>query len=398
MGEIRKLTENEMEQSLKLSEFAFQYLLTDEEKRHKLKISNPEHTVGYFEENELLAKMTVLPLAVTVADTSFEMAGIAGVATYPEHRRKGLVKSLLYEGLQELRQKQIPLAFLFPFSIAFYRKYGWELFCDQHILTLTKEQLPNVKMDKGKMVRVSQTEYKPLAEIYEQYALRYNGMLVRKDEWWTNWLFMRKNGNISIYYDENNKPQGYIIYEVKDRVMTVHELVYLDHSSRIGLWAFIKNHDSMVSKVVCEIQSDDVLPYWLENPKVNQEIIPYFMARIVDVELFLKQYPFERGDDDILFLHLQDEYTTWNQAIYQITFSSSGTHDVKKYPVIEKGSCQHAPKKGIRLEIGTLTTMLLNYKKANDLLEIGKIRGEREEVKKWEERIPKKRPSFIDFF
>ena len=58
------------------------------------------------------------------------MGGIAGVATWPENRRQGHVSTLLKHALQEMKSKGQTLSFLHPFSIPFYRKFGWELYAE----------------------------------------------------------------------------------------------------------------------------------------------------------------------------------------------------------------------------------------------------------------------------
>ena len=41
------------------------------------------------------------------------------------------------------------------------------------------------------------------------------------------------------------------------------------------------------------VPTDDQLPYMLPDPRVTRETVPYFMARIVDLQSFVEQYAFE---------------------------------------------------------------------------------------------------------
>lgn len=58
------------------------------------------------------------------------MGGIAGVATWPENRRGGLVSKLLSKALARMNEEGQVLSCLHPFSVPFYRKFGWELYTD----------------------------------------------------------------------------------------------------------------------------------------------------------------------------------------------------------------------------------------------------------------------------
>ncbi|OLO40752.1 hypothetical protein BTR23_04565 [Alkalihalophilus pseudofirmus] len=397
--EFRKLTKNDMDESLNLSEFAFQYKLFDEERTHRLRVTRPKDTIGCFSDGELIAKMTILPFQVRINGIDYEMGGVSGVATYPEHRRSGIVKKLLHIGLKEMKEKEQCLSYLFPFSIPFYRKFGWELFVDYQNLTLTREQLPHFQNFQGKMKKVDEKSLEVIQKVYDQYALTYTGMLKRNNDWWKDWVLYRKGGRIAVYNNSMGVPQGYIMYEVKDLKMTVKELIALDEDSRRGLWNFISNHDSMAEEyVIQQLPLHEPYPYWLDDPKIKKEVVPYFMARIVDVEAFLNRYPFKSKAECSLFLHVSDEFADWNEATYQIKFQNSGKVQVKKHEPKTKGVCQQKPKRGIICDINALSTMFLAYQSPTQLLHTERIKGSMDEVELLEQIIVKQPPGFIDFF
>lgn len=398
MGQVRKLTKEEMEESLTLSQFAFQYELTEEEKAYFIRTKRPEQTYGYFEGETLESKMTVLPLTVMLGNVAYKMGGIAGVATYPEQRRKGLVRNLLKIGLKELDEQGVTLSYLFPFTIPFYRKYGWELFCDEKKVVIASHELPKKGNAIGWMKRESLQQTDHLHSIYDTYCQSYFGMLKRTEKWWDELTYKRKKLHLSVYYREENRPTGYIMYEVKDRKMTISELVYTDEDSRGGLWNFISDHDSMIDQVELTLPASDESSFLFTNPKVKQELSPYFMARIVNVKLFLENYPFKAGTMSSLFVHVHDPFADWNNATYQVLFQGD-KHEVKKFESkTDNLACQHPPKRGIQVNINMLTTMLMHYKRPLQLVKMGVMKGNEEEVKEWERRLGSNPPAFIDFF
>ncbi|GAE45892.1 acetyltransferase [Mesobacillus boroniphilus JCM 21738] len=176
--------------------------------------------------------------------------------------------------------------------------------------------------------------------------------------------------------------------------MKVEEYVSLTHEARKALWNFICQHDSMVERVEVLLSVYDPLPYFLKEPKLKTEIFPYFMGRIVNAEKALASYPFITSTaGKNVFLHLDDTAAPWNAGTYIL-----GQEGVKFHPVKEGCGCVTAPKRGLHLNINTLTAMLFGYKRPLELFELELLRGDIDEVKELEQTLPTFKPFFYDFF
>src|SRR5699024_9273156 len=117
MTEIKQLTEADYKDIFALSQFAFQYELTEAELRAKEAEARRHIIWGIMQEDQLAAKMHVIPLSSYIHGKEFKMGGISSVATWPEYRRQGKVKDLLYHGLQQMKQDGQTISFLHPFSM-----------------------------------------------------------------------------------------------------------------------------------------------------------------------------------------------------------------------------------------------------------------------------------------
>ncbi|MBU9710334.1 GNAT family N-acetyltransferase [Evansella tamaricis] len=399
---IRKLTEGEMDLSIRMSEFAFQYELTDEEREERKGWLKPDQTLVVEEDGQIVSKATVLPLQTYFLGKSIAMGGVSGVVTWPENRRSGLVKTLLLECLKNMKSNGQVLSYLYPFSIPFYRKMGWELFADQQTLTLTREQLPSRKQTDGYIKRIEKNHIL-VDSIYQIWAKQFNGTLVRDADWWTNSTFKRKKGEVAVYYSKDHEARGYVFYQVKSRKMTVHELIWLDPESRDGLWTFISNHDSMLEKLEVTTTPAGTVPFLLEDPKIHREISSYFMARIVDVESFLSIIPFYDSDNtEPIILHITDEFCQWNDGTYFIypTKDRSTNSSIRFFPkkASTNSSCQHAPEKGIRLSVQSLTVLLMNSQPMYHLYNEGYVKGDWKTAGRFARSYPKQEPFIYDFF
>ncbi|WP_051530035.1 enhanced intracellular survival protein Eis [Anoxybacteroides tepidamans] len=394
MSNMRLLSEEDYEEAFRLSEYAFQYKLTEQQKEIRKQWMNRQEILGDFENGQLAAKAHLLPFTVFIHGQEFRMSGVAGVATWPEYRRKGKVANLLKASLERMKEKGEWLSFLYPFQFHFYRKFGWELFASYKKLTIENRHLiPLQPFAKGRIERIL-PEHVPqkLQPMYESYIRRYNGGLKRWPFWWEHFVVKQETHAVA-YRDEQNELAGYLLYEIKDRYMKVNEMVALHEEATRGLWNFICQHDSMADRVTVETSIDDPLPYLLQEPRITQEIVPYFMARIVDLENFLKAYPFAELAGT-LFLHVHDAFAEWNSGIYQI--SENGITVFRKEK--EHTSCMHPPKRGLQLDINTAAALLLGYERPLTFYKIGKLKGSEKEVEQLERMIPAGTTFIADFF
>lgn len=391
--EIRTFTTADTDQSLALSQYAFQYRLSESELEERRNTFIPEEAIGIFENDKLQAKLHLFPFEIYLHGKTIPMGGIAGVATWPENRRKGYVRTLLHHALKEMNEKGQILSMLSPFSMAFYRRFGWELFVDYKKYKFPVTGLPKRSEVNGTVLRNVQ-DVSVLDQIYEAYAARYNGMLVRNETWWRNSVF-DESMQTAVYYSEDGVPEGYTLYRVEKKEMTVEELVFLNETARKALWTYLADHDSMVNQVTMMlVPPDDLLPFLMENPKnaFTQEVVPYFMARIINAKSFMETYPFlKTGEEFNVRLKLEDADASWNDGLWQWNISADGHGSLS--PIHEEGI-----EADLTLNIGMLTTMLMGYKRPKQLHRYELLKGTPELAEKLERVVPMGQTALLDHF
>ncbi|MCS7461777.1 GNAT family N-acetyltransferase [Paenibacillus doosanensis] len=393
--EIRNIPREQFADSLALSEFAFQYEIPPEERENRMALLKERECWGAFVGGKLAARMTIHGLHTWILGRRMAMGGVASVATWPEYRRGGMVASLLGNALKVMREEGQAVSFLHPFQFAFYRKYGWETYTETKKYEIPTELLPKLPPQPGRVERTAWDEAL-IAPLYTAYARRYNGTLDRDASWWKNRIVANKKGVFAVYYDSEGEPSGYVHYMVRERHCRIHELVYLHQEAWKGLWKFIADHDSMIDKVTWSAPADDRLTFQLDNPRVKQEIQPYFMARIVDVKQFVKQYPFAPigGDGARMRLQISDAQAGWNDGEFLLQVSADGQAEAVKLPAGESAAGLPAASCGI----GTLAAMLTGYQRPSYLREIGRLDGDEEAAFLLERLIPVRSTYLPDFF
>ncbi|AJI33543.1 MULTISPECIES: GNAT family N-acetyltransferase [Bacillus cereus group] len=383
---VIRLKEDKFREALRLSEYAFQYKVDEDRLQQQLTKMKESHEVyGIMEGENLAAKLHLIPFHIYIGKEKFKMGGVAGVATYPEYRRSGYVKELLQHSLQTMKKDGYTVSMLHPFAVSFYRKYGWELCANLLICHMTKSDLVMKKQVNGTVKRFNKENHQEEVEkLYETFAERFSGMLVRNEKWWLQAVY--DDLTLAIYYDENKTAAGYMLYKIEKSKMTVEEFVPLHNEARNGLWNFICQHDSMIKDFEMTVSENEPFLYTLQEPRVKTEIKPYFMGRIVDVEQFLKQYELNWNNvQQEVILHITDSFAQWNNITVRLA-----NHEIT---IIEEPI-----DKGIKLDINALSTILFGYKRPLELNELELISGSEEEIRAFENVVPVRKPFIYDFF
>ncbi|PGO25423.1 GNAT family N-acetyltransferase [Bacillus cereus] len=384
---VIQLKEDKFREALHLSEYAFQYKANEEWAEQKITRMKESHQIyGIMEGEELAAKLHLIPFYIYIGQEKFKMGGVAGVATYPEYRRSGYVKELLQHSLQTMKIDGYTVSMLHPFAVSFYRKYGWELCANRLVSHMTKNDLIMKKQVNGTIKRFNKESHiEEVEKIYESFAERFSGMLVRSEKWWLQSVY--DDLTLAVYYDENKNAAGYMLYKIENNKMTVEEFVPLHNEARIGLWNFICQHDSMIKDLEMILSETEPLLYTLQEPRIKAEVTPYFMGRIVDVEQFFKQYEWNwNNEEQEVILHITDSFAPWNNlsvrlANHEITIIKEETKD-----------------RGIKLDINVLSTIMFGYKRPLELNELELISGSEEEIRTFENLVPVRKPFIYDFF
>ncbi|PEM29685.1 GNAT family N-acetyltransferase [Bacillus wiedmannii] len=384
---VIRLKEDRFREALRLSEYAFQYKVDEERLQQQLTKMKESHEIyGIMEGEDVAAKLHLIPFHIYIGKEKFKMGGVAGVATYPEYRRSGYVKELLQYSLQTMKNDGYTVSMLHPFAVAFYRKYGWELCTNLFVCHMTKSDLVMKKQVNGTVKRFNKENHpEEVEKIYETFAERFSGMLVRDEKWWLQAVY--DDLTLAIYYDKNKTAAGYMLYKIENYKMTVEEFVPLHNEARYGLWNFICQHDSMIKELEMIVSENEPLLYTLKEPRVKAEIKPYFMGRIVDVEQFLKQYELNWNNaQQEVILHIIDSFAPWNNVTVRLA-----NHEIT---IIE----EEIKDKGISLDINALSTIMFGYKRPLQLNELELISGSEEEIRAFENIVPVRKAFIYDFF
>lgn len=397
---MRELTTDDLEQFNDLLRYAFQVTGNElnksgweeeEMKRAKAPVLEEAYAVGWFDDDTLASQILIYSMEVNIYGEIYKMGGITGVTTYPEYAGRGMIHSLMKNCMEYMRSQKMTISLLFPYSIPFYRKMGWEIVTDKMTFLIKDSQLPKRQPVTGIMKRVD-LEHEDMKNVYKYFAVQKHGALIRDELAWAEyWKWETDDVTAAIYYNEEKKPLGYLVYFIENEVLNVKEMIYLNQEARIGIWNYISSHFSMITEVTGANYTGESLAFLLEDSEITETIAPYIMARIVDAHNFLLQYPFQIITED-LHVHfiLHDEMAPWNNGSFDIYWEDGKLccDLVEDNPTVNV----------VELNIQTFTTLLMGYKRPSYLYENGRLIMEYYMVRILEQLIPTGKGYFSDYF
>lgn len=409
---LRKLVANDIEEFNGLLRYAFQVTEKDlfafgwnnaDIKQSKYPILQNAYVLGWFNKEKLASQIALYPMQMNIYNKIFDMGGITGVATYPEYSGIGLMADLMREILTVMRKNKQSISCLYPYSIPYYRSRGWEIISDKMTFSMKDYQTPKVPKTSGIIQRVK-CDNLDLIGLHDEFARQTHGCLIRnKLAWDEYWRWDVEDEVVAIYYDSNGKPTGYIVYLLENDVFKIKELIYLNKEAHYGIWGYINAHKSMFDKIKGANYSNHNLAFLLEDGHIKETTRPYIMARIVDVFQFLSQYPFDSINISVaLCFVVYDPLLAWNNKQFILHCIQQNGQSKINIETLEKDinycSTNQIPFHIIHIDIQTLTTMLMGYKRPLYLRQIGRFEASDETIDILEEIIPEGKAYFSDYF
>lgn len=395
---MQQLSSQHMEQYNALLRYVFQvtdHQLSDvgwQEKeiiRAKFPTMEKADVIGWFDDNTLVSQVAVYPMHINIYGTIYFMGGLTGVGTYPEYSNMGLMHRLLEQALKNMREKGQYISYLYPYSIPYYRRKGWELISDKITYKIKDFQLPKKRQVPGFVRRVA-PESNAIQETYNRYSAHTHGAVIRDDLAWNEyWLWDQDDIMAAIYYTDKEVPDGYVIYWIEDEIFHIKDMIYNTEEARIGLWNFISAHFSMITRVEGNTFTSEPLAFLFDDAEIQETISPYYMARIVDFQQFIAQYPFKPDNNDREWhFTLLDPIMECNQGSFCLKIDKNGKGTAT--PISEECPDQ--------ITIQTMTTMLMGYKRPCYLAKVGRLNTSEAIIDLLEDAIEQSEPYISDYF
>lgn len=324
---IRRLTDEERVAAFYLSSQAFARGDRDSSRLH-----DPNRmtgvTYGVWEEERLEAKVAVLEFqAYLSAGGIVPMGGIGGVACLPASRGKGYAGTAMKHVLGEMREAGQCVSTLYPFSFPFYRNLGYEWVGVNRTYRMPSRMM---KSDpETEHVRALRADDRPLVtQVYETFAKRYRGMLVRDEKFWNRILNDGdKQFTYTYLYVRDGAAEGYLTYRGGSEEDThLREFLCLTPRAQRGMLGLLRRHEMQVRKFVWEAPEDDGLWSRFYDWDIETKIEPKVMGRVVDMKAAVEAWTPTEATEGTVTLAVRDEHAPWNAGTWRIEANGGRLH------------------------------------------------------------------------
>ncbi len=356
---IRKIRPEEYKRVKQLCALAFEYPmdgcdLSPQETFDRL-IQNPssrgdihwQERWAAFEDDDrtMMSSFLVIPYNVNFDGHTVGMGGIGGVVTLPQYRKRGGVRACFEKALPDMYEQGMAFSYLYPFSTAFYRKFGYELGCERTLCKIKLIRTPDYDIDGTFHLLEPDTNLtQDIRQVYDVWQKRYN-MMTADEEFEFNWAKesdpFRDKVYTYVYRSAQGVPKAVVTYapskEEGDR-----ELVFatLDCTRRFwftdveGFCALIHllkrlsaDHSHITFYLPADVELGALMPEWSFLSVQRQQQL-YGMVRVVNVEQVLKLAKM-RGNGELV-IEIKDRQIVQNNGRFAVSFCEGCENQVER--------------------------------------------------------------------
>ena len=220
----------------------------DEEiKQSKFPVLERADVLGCFDGDTLISQFAVYPLKMNIYGEVFQVGFVTSVCTYPEYTGQGIMKKLMIQSLTHMKQQEKSFALLYPYSIPLYHHLGWEIISNKISFNIKDRQIPTKVKAPGYVRRVA-WDSSDFHELHSHFASITHGCLFRNALAWEEyWRWDEDDTNVAVYYNTKDKPCGFMVYLIKNDIMHIKEMIYLNREAKKGLWELMKYTEIRIS-------------------------------------------------------------------------------------------------------------------------------------------------------
>jgi predicted acetyltransferase len=341
--EIRNPSEDELRAAMRAGEAAFGEEQHEGEFERFSKMLPCDRWFAAYDGDRPVGTTTSFPFQLTVPGGELAAGGVTWVGVLPSHRRRGILRELMQQQLEDLRGRGEPLAILYASEPLIYGRFGYGV------------AAPSVSMD-GETARFSYRDdpgptgavriidaaeaLQLLPQIYDTVRRDVPGFVTRDPDVWEltrladpeHW---RRGSGPKFFavIELDGAAVGYAIYRVKSdwqegysqsQVRLVEAIATSPAATR-ELYRFIYGID-LVVRVQGRYDPGSPLFLMVTDPRsLHLRVSEGLWLRFVDLEAALAGRTY--AGDDTVVIEVEDSFCPWNAGRWRVGESVERTDD-----------------------------------------------------------------------
>jgi predicted acetyltransferase len=337
--ELRAVRDDEVASFLRATMTGFGATAPGEDDEFPFHLLPAERTLAVFDDDTIVATAGAFPFRIGVpGGARVAVAGVTAVTVHPTHRRRGLLRSMMDEQLDDVARRGEPLAALTASESSIYERFGYGIATVSTRWELESEYATLVAPpDAGGAVRLVDGDAAAAAAqtVYDAASATRVGEIDRVAEWWKPIFAPGPKGAkffTAVHEAPDRRPDAFARYAIDQHwpdgvpahTLRVIEIQAANPEAEAALWNHLFGIDLVGTVHAVDRPVDDSLRWRLPDPRRMRvrELRDHLWVRIVDVAAALGARTY--GADETFVIELVDPFRPANSGRWRIEGGPDG--------------------------------------------------------------------------
>ncbi len=296
------------------------------------------HWAALDEDGEMMSTFTISDYIIRFDGQESKMGGIGGVATLPQYRRNGGIRSCFQAALPDMYRQGYDFSYLYPFSTGYYRKFGYECCCQGWQWQVNLGLLnPPKGCGTFRLVEKSHPQVEAIRALDQLWEKQYN-MMVQHQESDYDWVLKAdpavKQEFTYVCYDEAGNPNAYVSFrlanEPSGRNLFCNRFCFANKSGFQTAMSLFKSlssdHPYVKFQTPVSTGFQYLMPEWSQGAAVWELMASRGMVRVVNVRRVLEKAAYQGSG--AVTLEIQDPQIPENTGCFTVSFADGKAKSV----------------------------------------------------------------------
>jgi predicted acetyltransferase len=294
-----------------------------------------ERMLAAREDGRIVGGAGSFPFELTVPGAIVPTAGVTVVGTFPTHRRRGVLRAMMRAQLDDVHEREEPLALLWASEETIYGRFGYGMASLCGDVKVSREHSAFARpLEREGVIRLVDAEeaLQLFPRVWDRLRRNIPGMLGRTRNWWEFRVLFELPGSGGeagpkrfVVLEKDGRPEGYAIYRhkpkwedgVSDSEVEVVEALAFDGRPTAELWRYLFDIDWAARVSAHLLPVDHQLFQQLATPRrMKFRVGDGVWARLVEVGKALSARAY--AADGAVVLDVVDQFCPWNEGRWRL--------------------------------------------------------------------------------
>jgi len=326
--EVRKLTAKERFEADLISTVAFHMRMEDPEKSWEKSEKETTEDWGAFSgDGRMMARIRNYRFETFLDGQTAVNGGIGAVSTLPEYRNSGAIRAIFEKLIPEAYRNGEVFSTLYPFSHAFYRKFGYETVRWQNDYEFAPSALREYRFDGTAELWKPGDPVEAYTALYNRFAANYN-LAMRRDDKRMLEAHLKgeyyKDRKFGYLLREDGKPVAYVIFQDirhdPAAILSVEDMAWEDRAGMNAILGFLARFTADYGTIRLFLPACLELFSFIRCPQaydISQTARQDYMIRAINARRMLEMI--KKPDGSSFTVRIEgDEYIQENNGTWEV--------------------------------------------------------------------------------